>query len=110
MNNMTSPLLTMIKNSKGLEDENMIKRVLRATYQHEIYQYVRGLLKKHIGDEQNKFISTFLKELLGIDYEKHQTPLPKMFEENKPYNEILEQSKILDKYISEFYNRKNKAI
>lgn len=35
--------------------------------------------------------------------------LTKMFEENKPYNEILEQSKILDKYISEFYSKNKKA-
>ena len=35
--------------------------------------------------------------------------LTKMFEENKPYNEILEQSKILDKYISEFYNKNKKG-
>ena len=106
MNNMTSPLLTMIKNSKGLEDENMIKRVLRATYQHEIYQYVRGLLKKHIGDEQNKFISTFLKELLGIDYEKHQTPLPKMFEENKNpnfYDEYKVNDAKLDDFLKQVY-------
>lgn len=41
---------------------------------------------------------------------ENSNKLTKMFEENKPYNEILKQSKILDKYISEFYNRKNKAI
>ena len=35
--------------------------------------------------------------------------LTKMFEENKPYSEILEQSKILDKYISEFYNKNKKG-
>ena len=35
--------------------------------------------------------------------------LTKMFEENKPYNEILKQSKILYKYISGFYKRNNKS-
>ena len=35
--------------------------------------------------------------------------LKEMFEENKPYNEILEQSKILDKYISEFYSKNKKS-
>lgn len=40
---------------------------------------------------------------------ENSNKLTKMFEENKPYNEILEQSKILDKYISEFYNKNKKS-
>lgn len=38
--------------------------------------------------------------------EKNTDILNKMVEQNKPYNEILKQSQILDKYISEFYKNK----
>lgn len=37
--------------------------------------------------------------------EKNTDILNKMVEQNRPYNEILKQSKILDKYISEFYKK-----
>lgn len=39
--------------------------------------------------------------------EKNTDILNKMVEQNKPYNEILKQSQILDKYISEFYKNIN---
>lgn len=38
--------------------------------------------------------------------EKNTDILNKMVEQNRPYNEILKQSQILDKYISEFYKNK----
>lgn len=35
--------------------------------------------------------------------EQNTNKLNKMVEQKRPYNEILKQSQILDKYISEFY-------
>lgn len=37
--------------------------------------------------------------------EENTNKLNKMVEQNRPYNEILKQSQILDKYISEFYKK-----
>lgn len=80
--NMTKPLLTLVHNCKTLQDSNMIKRIIRATYQFEIYQYVRKMIRKQTSEEKEKFISSYLEDLLGIDYQKYPTPLPKMFEAN----------------------------
>lgn len=38
--------------------------------------------------------------------EENTNKLNKMVEQKRPYNEILKQSQILDKYISEFYKNK----
>ena len=80
--NMTKPLLTLVHNCKTLQDNNMIKRIIRATYQFEIYQYVRKMIRKQPSEEIESFIYQYLEDLLGIDYQKHPTPLPKMFEAN----------------------------
>ena len=44
-----------------------------------------------------------------MKYKDKEYIVKELYEENKPYNEILKQSKILDKYISEFYNKNKKS-
>ena len=108
INNMTSPILTLIKNCKDLKDRNMIQRILRATYQHEIYQYVRTLIRKQPNENRAKFISSFLGELLNIDYEKHKTPLPKLFEHN-PNPKFYDEYEVNNQKFESFFKQASYA-
>ncbi len=68
---------TLIKLVKGNKLE-VIEYVLRAVYVHEAYLVVEKMLK----DVENPADSAKEKliKLLGIDYEKHSTSLPDIFE------------------------------
>ena len=96
--NMTKPLLTLFSDASSNGD--IIKRILRALYQYEIFQYVRKEIKKH--DKPDEYIKTTLYSLLDIDLEKHKTQLPKLFERNNNpvyYDNFnLNQEKLNDIY------------
>ena len=78
--NMTKPLLTLLSDISSNGD--IMKRILRALYQFEIFQYVRKEIKKQSNDKAEEYIKTTLYSLLDIDLEKHKTQLPKLFERN----------------------------
>ena len=74
--NLTKPLLMLISDDTFENKEEMIKRVIRAAYQYECYANIKKLIKKQEDDEVDKLIH----ELVGIDFEKHKTQLPPLFE------------------------------
>ena len=75
---MLSPIYELAKNNK-VSKEN-IQAMLRAIFQFEIYQVIRGLIRK--SEDQTKFISESINNLLSIDFDKHGTKLPPLFEKN----------------------------
>ena len=108
--NMVSPLLLYLKTHKGKEADDMVKRIIRATYQFEVYQFTRN-----------------------IDINKNKTKVPEYFEKvptevkfndeytinDKKFNEIMNniywvdyitiipsflKASLADDYISEFKN------
>ena len=78
--NMTSPLIDLILNVKDDLDKEFIQKILRATYQLEVYQYIRKLIRKQPPEKTNEFIKNSLIELLGINIEKNKTKLNPLFE------------------------------
>ena len=78
--NMVSPLLLYLKTHKGKEAEDMVKRIIRATYQFEVYQFARKNIRLQKTDDPEKYIKNILIELLNIDINKNKTKVPKYFE------------------------------
>ena len=78
--NMTYPLIELILREKTEIDRDFIKKIIRATYQFEVYQYIRKLIRKQNPDITNDFIRNSLIELLNIDIEKNKTKLNPLFE------------------------------
>ena len=103
LNNMITPLLTMIREKKHSTQE--IQKVIRAIYQFEVYQVIRSWIRQQ--DDQNKFVTDTLRELLGIDFEKHGTKLPAMFEKNLS-PKYYEQYELNETKLNEIYNQKMK--
>ena len=79
--NMISPILMYLKNEKGKEVDEMMKRIVRATYQFEIYQFTKKNVKTQKTDNPEKYIREVLIDLLKIDLEKDKTLIPELFEE-----------------------------
>jgi len=44
--NMTYPLTELIVRAKDAVDQEYIQKIIRATYQFEVYQYIRKLIRK----------------------------------------------------------------
>ena len=78
--NMTFPLIELVLNQKNEIDHEFIQKIIRATYQFEVYQYIRKLIRKQNPDTTNDFIKNSLIELLNIDIEKNKTKLNPNFE------------------------------
>jgi hypothetical protein len=78
--NMTYPLIELILREKTEIDRDFIQKIIRATYQFEVYQYIRKLIRKQNPDTTNDFIRNSLIELLNIDIEKNRTKLNPLFE------------------------------
>ena len=68
---MTNPICYFVNNIKDEEDNMLIKRILRAIYQFEVYQYFRTLRKRKLNDERKNFSNEILIDLLSIDFEKN---------------------------------------
>ena len=79
--NMISPILMYLKNNKGKETDEMMKRIVRACYQFEIYQYTKKNIKVQKTDSPEKYVRNVLIDLLKIDLEKDKTIVPELFEE-----------------------------
>ena len=79
--NMTSPLLLFLKNNEGKDADNMVKRIVRATMQFEIYQYIRKNIRMQKTDNPEKYIENTLIDLLCIDLEESKKKVPELFEE-----------------------------
>jgi len=78
--NMTYPLTELILKEKNEVDKEYIQKIIRATYQFEVYQYVRKLIRKQNPETTNDFIKDSLIELLNCDIEKNRTKLNPLFE------------------------------
>ena len=78
--NMTYPLCELVLREKNDVDKEFIQKILRATYQFEVYQYIRKLIRKQNPETTNSFIKNSLIELLNIDLEKNRTKLNPYFE------------------------------
>ena len=101
--NMISPILMYLKNNKGPEADEMMKRIVRATFQFEVYQFAKKNIKSQKTDDPQKYVTDVLIDLLKIDLEKDKTKVPELFEEitkeptfsdkfeiyEKKYNEIM---------------------
>ena len=48
------------------------------------------------------------KDLNKIIFD-NSTKLSQMIEQQKPYNELLKQSQLLDEYITEYYNKNKES-
>ena len=131
--NMVSPLLLYLKTHKGKEADDMVKRIIRATYQFEVYQFTRKNIRSQKTDDPDKYVKNILIELLNIDINKNKTKVPEYFEKvptevkfndeytinDKKFNEIMNniywvdyitiipsflKASLADDYISEFKN------
>ena len=105
--NMTYPLCELVLREKNDIDKKFIQKILRATYQFEVYQYIRKLIRKQPPETTMSFIKDSLIELLNIDIEKNRTKLNPYFEsdDNLPiyedYIPNIELSK--SKYLKHIY-------
>ena len=105
--NMTYPLCELVLREKNDIDKEFIQKILRATYQFEVYQYIRKLIRRQSPETTMSFIKDSLFELLNIDIEKNKTKLNPYFEsdDNLPiyedYIPNIELSKT--KYLKNIY-------
>lgn len=77
ISNMLSPLLRIFKDNDQ-EKLKLIPSILRALYTHEVWQVVRKAYKGK--NNKDDIIKRMLYRLLGIDIERHKTPLKGLFE------------------------------
>jgi hypothetical protein len=78
--NMVSPILLYLKSHKGENADSMIKRIIRATYQFEIYQYAKKNIRAQKTDDPEKYVKGILIDLLNIDLNKNRTKVPELFD------------------------------
>ena len=103
--NMVSPLLLYLKSHSGKSADEMIKRIVRATYQFEIYQYARKNIRAQKTHDPEKYINETLMNLLNIDLKKNRIKIPELFEE-VPKNVIFyDNYEINDNKFNEIMNK-----
>ena len=131
--NMVSPLLMYLKTHSGKEAEEMVKRIVRATFQFEIYQFTRKNIRAQKTDDPEKYVKETLINLMNIDLKKNKTKVPELFEKvpenptfydnyeinDVKYNEIMDRifwadyitiiplflkATLAEDYVSEFKN------
>ena len=88
LTNCTSPMIQYLKKHKGKEADEMMKRIVRATYQFEIYQFARKNIRSQKTDDPEKYIREVLIDLLKIDLQKDKTVVTKLYEAN-PENPVF---------------------
>ena len=103
LNNMITPLLKIVREKKYSHE--MIAKITRAIYQVEVYQLVRTSIRQ--SEDQSAYVSKTLEELLGIDYEKHGTKLPALFEKNLS-PKYYEEYELNEAKLNEIYNSRMK--
>ena len=100
--NMLSPIYEIAKKN-NVNNEN-IQAMLRSIFQFEIYQNIRGLIRK--SEDPVKFVNESIESLLGIDYVKYGTKLPDLFNinSNPVYHDEYEINKDkLNEYKKKLY-------
>ena len=103
--NMVSPILLYLKTHSGKNAEEMIKRIVRATYQYEIYQFTRKNIRSQKTDDPDKYVKETLINLLNIDIEKNKTKVPELFEEIPKEVQFYDKYEINDKKFNEIMNK-----
>lgn len=102
--NMVAPLLLYQKSHSGKEAEEMVQRIIRATYQYEANQYIRKIIKKQ-GNDQEIFIKNFLNELLNINISENKIKPTEYFEENLTEPSFYENYSINEAKLDELYKK-----
>ena len=104
MINISNPLCYFVNNIKDEEDKILIKRILRAIYQFEVYQYFRTLRKRKLNDERKNFFNEILIDLLSIDFEKNGKKVNGIFiKENE--EEFYDKYEINDFQFNQYLNK-----
>jgi len=78
--NMTYPLTELVLREKNEIDKEYIQKIIRATYEFEVYQYIRKLIRKQNPETTDDFIRNSLIELMNIDLKNNRTKLNPVFE------------------------------
>ena len=86
--NMISPTSMYLKKNKDKDNDEILKRIARATYQFEIYQFTRKDIRNQKTDDPEKYVREVLIDLLKIDVEKNKTLVTKLYEAN-PENPVF---------------------
>ena len=103
--NMVSPILLYLKTHSGKNAEEMIKRIVRATFQFEIYQFTRKNIRAQKTDDPEKYVKETLINLLNIDIEKNKTKVPELFEEIPKEVQFYDKYEINDTKFNEIMNK-----
>ena len=103
--NMVSPLLLFLKKNSGKNAEQMVKRIIRATYQFEIYQFTRKNIRVQKIDDPEKYVKETLINLLNIDLNKNQTKVPELFEEIPENVDFYDKYSINENKFNEIMNK-----
>ena len=103
--NMVSPLLMYLKTHSGKEAEEMVKRIVRATFQFEIYQFTRKNIRAQKTDDTEKYVKETLINLMNIDLKKNKTKVPELFEKVPENPTFYDNYEINDVKYNEIMNR-----
>ena len=103
--NMVSPLLMYLKTHSGKEAEEMVKRIVRATFQFEIYQFTRKNIRAQKTDDPEKYVKETLINLMNIDLKKNKTKVPELFEKVPENPTFYDNYEINDVKYNEIMNR-----
>ena len=100
--NMMSPMIHILETYSEENKKKIIPKILRALYQYETYLCCRKLIRQNEKGD-NKYINGFLFDLLGIDFDKHGTKLPPIFEATPMKVDICETYYLNEKAVLDFY-------
>ena len=103
--NMISPILLYLKSHKGENTDSMIKRIIRATYQFEVYQYAKKNIRAQKTDDPEKYVKGILIDLLNIDLNKNRTKVPELFDKIPENPVFYDKYTINDEKFNEIMNK-----
>ena len=105
LTNMVSPMLLYLKTHSGKTADDMIKRIIRATYQFEVYQFTKKNIRAQKTDDPEKYVKETLITLLNIDIQKNKTKVPELFEEIPKEVQFYDKYEINDNKFNDIMNR-----
>lgn len=100
LTNMIHPIYQIL----GTDKEVYLDKVLRSIYSYEVFRAIKRIAKDH--ERRDEFVKSTLYQLLGIDFDKHGTPLAPLFEEEgdvEHYNKYQVDEELLTKLTKEFW-------
>jgi len=103
--NMISPILMYLKKNKNKETDELMKRIVRATYQFEVYQYTKKNIKIQKTNDPENYIKKVLIDLLKIDLEKDKVIIPDLFEEVTKEPVFSDKFEINEEKFNEIMNK-----